>query len=145
MKPGWLPGHLGGYRPAPEVDPATHRKYDTPSPLSLNLYVLFQYILCLAGTAIFLFNAEQFSLAGQAFIALLITITVVNCGVLFEQRKWVKRAEWARIISYPVLLSSLTFSFDFAKWYHGIFLVYFAISFVWFYFLQREHEHLQVA
>lgn len=145
MKPGWLPGHLGGYRPAPEVDPATHRKYDTPSPLSLNLYVLFQYILCLAGTAIFLFNAEQFSLAGQAFIALLITITVVNCGVLFEQRKWVKRAEWARIISYPVLLSSLTFSFDFAKWYHGISLVYFAISFVWFYFLQREHEHLQVA
>ena len=144
-KPGWLPDYLGGYRPAPEVDPSSFKKYDTPSPLSLNLYVLFQYILCLVGTSLFLFNAGKFGLGGQAFITLLITITVVNCGVLFEQRKWIKWAEWLRIITYPLLLSFLTVWLDWQMWLHGLSILYFLISFTWFYTLQRQHEHLQMA
>ena len=145
MKPGWLPHYLGGYRPAPEVDPSSFKKYDTPSPLSMNLYVLFQYILCLGGTALFLFNAGKFSLGEQAFITSLITVTVVNCGVLFEQRKWVRWAEWFRIFSYPLLLSSLTVWLDWQFWFHGLSLIYFLIAFTWFYSLQRQHEHLQMA
>ena len=46
-KPGWLPAYLGGYRPAPEVDKTTYQKYDTPAPMMLNLYVLFQYTYAL--------------------------------------------------------------------------------------------------
>ena len=145
MKPGWLPDYLGGYRPAPEIDPSSFRKYDTPSPVSLNLYVLFQYLLCLSGTALFLFNAATFSLAGKGFITLLITITVVNCGVLFEQRKWVKWSEWIRILSYPLLLSALTVWMDWPDWLHLVSLLYFLISATWFYSLQRQHEHLQMA
>ncbi|MGC1240622.1 MAG: sterol desaturase family protein [Chryseosolibacter sp.] len=145
MKPGWLPDYLGGYQPAPEVDPVSYRKYDTPSPLSLNLYVLFQYILCLAGTALFLFNASEFSLSAKAFITILITVTVVNCGVLFEHRKWVKWAEWLRILAYPLLLSILTVMFEWTSWLHVLALLYFLISFTWFYSLQRQHAHLQMA
>lgn len=145
MKPGWLPDYLGGYRPAPEVDAATFRKYDTPSPLSLNLYVLFQYVLCLVGTSLFLFKSADFSVGEKAFITALITLTVVNCGVLFEGRRWVWRAEWARIIAYPVLLSAVTITLDLTTWYHGISLAYLVISFTWFYALQRQYEHLQVA
>lgn len=145
MKPGWLPDYLGGYRPAPEVDPSSFRKYDTPSPLSLNLYVLFQYILCLGGTALFLFNAGKFSIVEKGFITLLITVTVVNCGVLFEQRKWVKWAEWIRIFTYPLLLTVLTAWLDWSIWFHGLSLIYFLISFTWFYSLQRQHEQLQMA
>jgi len=145
MKPGWLPESLGGYRPAPEVDTGTHRKYDTPSPLPLNLYVLFQYILCLVGTAVFLFHANDFSLAQQALITGLITFTVVNCGVLFEQRKWVRWAEWLRLISYPTLLIILTFMLALSPWYYALAALYFMISSTWFYSLQRQHEHLQIA
>jgi alkylglycerol monooxygenase len=145
MKPGWLPDYLGGYRPAPEVDRADFKKYNTPSPLSLNLYVLFHYLACLGATALFLFNAGEFSLGEQAFVTLLITITVVNCGVLFEQRKWVKWAEWARIFIYPVILSTLTVWLEWQIWFHGLSLIYFLISFTWFYSLQRQHEHLQMA
>ena len=145
MKPGWLPEYMGGYRSAPEVDVKTYVKYDTPSPLSLNLYVLFQYILCLTGTAMFLFNAGKFSLAGQAFVTVLISVVVVNCGVLFEQRKWVKWAEWIRIFTYPLLLSILTYLLRWDPWLHGVSIVYFLISFTWFYSLQRQHEHLQMA
>ncbi len=144
-KPGWLPDYLGGYRPAPEVDKTTFKKYDTPSPVSLNLYVLFQYLLCLGGTALFLFNAGAFSLSQQAFFTVLISMVVVNCGVLFEQRKWVKWAEWIRIFTYPLLLSVLAITFEWPMWYHGVSLMYFTISFTWFYSLQRQHEHLQMA
>jgi alkylglycerol monooxygenase len=145
MKPGWMPDYLGGYRPAPDVNTGTFKKYDTPSPFSLNLYVLFQYILCLVGTALFLFKSSDFSIGEKASITILITLTVVNCGVLFEGRKWVWWAEWARIIAYPMLLSLLTFTFDLPVWYHGISLAYLLVSFSWFYSLQRQHEHLQVA
>ena len=145
MKPGWLPDSLGGYRAAPQVDPANFKKYDTPSPLSLNLYVLFQYLVCLGATALFLFNAGKFSLTEQAFITILITITVVNCGVLFDQRKWVRWAEWARIFIYPLILSILTVWLDWQMWFHGLSLVYFLISFIWFYSLQRQHEQLRMA
>lgn len=145
MKPGWLPDYLGGYRRAPEVDTSSFRKYDTPSPLSLNLYVLFQYILCLGGTALFLFNAGKFSVVEKGFIALLITVTVVNCGVLFEQRRWVKWAEWIRIFTYPLLLTVITAWLGWSIWFHGLSLLYFLISFTWFYSLQRQHEHLQMA
>jgi alkylglycerol monooxygenase len=143
-KPGWFPEYLGSHRAVPEVDPSGFRKYHTPSPLSLNLYVLFHYLVCLGGTALFLFNSDKFSLAGQAFITLLITITVVNCGVLFEQRKWVKWAEWARIFLYPLILTILTAWLDWQIWFHGLSLLYFLISSVWFYSLQRQHAQLQM-
>ena len=145
MKPGWLPDYLGGYRSPPEINADLQQKYDTPSPLSLNLYVLFQYVLCLIGTALFLFNAANFTLMEKIAITTLITITVVNCGVLFEQRKWVKWAEWLRIVSYPVLLAMLTFVFGWAEIYYAVSASYLVVSCLWFYSLQRQHEHLQVA
>lgn len=145
MKPGWLPGYLGGYRSAPEVTAENCQKYDTPSPLSLNLYVLFQYILCLVGTALFLFHENDFTLIEKAIITALITITVVNCGVLFEQRRWVRWAEWLRIFAYPLLLMMLTFYFGWPQWYHAPALTYLVISCTWFYSLQRPHERLQIA
>jgi alkylglycerol monooxygenase len=151
MKPGWLPKELGGYRPAPEVDKASYKKYETPSPLSLNLYVLFQYLLCLVGTSIFLFSqklpggGDRFTLGENFFITVLISIVVMNCGVLFEQRTWVRWAEWIRIIAYPVLLSALTYINDWSTWFYFLSLGYFLISFTWFYSLQKQDAKLQVA
>lgn len=150
-KPGWLPESLGGYRPAPVVDKTTYQKYDTPSPLSLNLYVLFQYTLCLAGTSLFLFNQKtpaglaRFTLQENIFITVLISIVVVNCGVLFEQRPWVKWAEWVRIVLYPAILSLFTYWYGWPLWLHALSFSYFIISFAWFYSLQKQHAQIQVA
>src|SRR5258708_14417232 len=60
-KPGWLPENLGGYHPAPGVDKATYQKYETPAPVALNYYVLFQYLICLGCTSFFLFQQNHFS------------------------------------------------------------------------------------
>jgi alkylglycerol monooxygenase len=144
-KPGWLPEYLGGYRPAPEVDKSAYRKYDPPSTLSLNLYVLFQYLICLGGTAFFLFNADKLDMAGKIFVSVLISVMVVNCGVLFEQRNWVKWSEWFRIISYPIILSVITFENDWSVAFHAMAFVYGLVSSCWFYTIQKKYAHLQMA
>jgi sterol desaturase/sphingolipid hydroxylase (fatty acid hydroxylase superfamily) len=150
MKPGWLPDELGGYRPAPEVDKATYRKYDTPAPLLINLYVFFQFVLCLAGASLFLFSqknpdgSSHFTLGENAFIATLLCIVVVHCGVLFEQRSWIKWAEWLRIIIYPAILVVSAYLNQWPSWTYGIAIVYFVISATWFYSIQKKQQHAGV-
>lgn len=131
-KPGWLPDYLGGYRQAPDVDAANYHKYESHSPNSLSWYVLFQYVLCIVGTAMFLFNEKHFELSTKAGIAVLITFTVVNCGVLFEYRPWVRYAEWIRILVYPILLAILTWALDWNSLLYILAGTYGIISSLWF-------------
>lgn len=144
-KPGWLPDYLGGYRPAPEVDRASYKKYETPAPVLLNGYVLFQYTLCLIGTALFLFNANAFTLSEKLLIALLISVVVVNSGVLFEQRPWAKYAEWIRIAFYPALLCLSTFQHGWPAWLYPMAIAYLAISASWFYVIRKRNDQMQLA
>ena len=144
MKPGWLPESLGGYRAAPEVDRSTYRKYDTPAPVSLNYYVLFQYILCLIGTGLFLFKQADFQIAEKVFFTVIISIVVVNSGVLFENKRWVLWAEWARIIAYPLILIILTIQYNWPVYLIGIALAYLFISSFWFYSIFKNVQ-LQTA
>jgi alkylglycerol monooxygenase len=142
-KPGWLPEYLGGYRAAPQVNKSTYKKYDTPSSLTLNLYVLFQYILCLAGTSLFLYNASKFSLTEKAMITVLISITVVNCGVLFENRPWVRYAEWIRIVVYPALFAAVIYWNALPIWLYVAALLYLIISTAWFNVITKQLRYVQ--
>lgn len=142
-KPGWLPDYMGGYRAAPDIV-LSHRKYDTPAPVLLNWYVLFQYMLVLGGTSLFLFNAMKLTLEEKIFITALISVTVVNCGVLFEQRAWARWSEWTRIVLYPVILSIVTYWNGWSPWLHVAALGYFVISMSWFYSLQKQHAQFQM-
>jgi alkylglycerol monooxygenase len=132
-KPGWLPDSLGGYRAAPPVEKSTYRKYETPAPVPLNYYVLFQYIVCLACTSFFLFNQSQFSLLEKGIAATLLSLWVVNSGVLFENRRWVYFSEWARIAVYPAMLLVATYYFGLPPVLYGIAILYFIVSSIWFY------------
>ena len=137
-KPGWMPEYLGGHRPAPPVDKALYQKYDTPTPVELNYYVLFQYIVCLVVTALFLFNQSKFTLTEKAIIASMISVVVVNCGVLFENKSWVKVSEWIRITTYPAGLIIVTFLYNLSFHYIIVAAIYFIISFTWFYSLSHN-------
>jgi len=141
-KPGWLPEYLGGYGAAPVVEKSTYQKYETPAPVQLNYYVLFQYIICLVSTSFFLFKQSQFSMMEKSFVAILVSLWVVNSGVLFENRKWVWYSEWIRIIAYPVMLVLATCFFDLERLFYGIALVYLSVSFFWFYRITK-HGQLQ--
>lgn len=137
-KPGWLPTSLGGYRAAPPVDCAHYHKYDTPAPTLLNLYVVFQYILCVAGTALFLFNEKKFTLGEKTFFAALIAWVVVDCGVLFERRAWIRWAEWLRIITFPAMLIWFNRAYQHDFRLYVIAFSYLLLSSCWFYIIQKS-------
>lgn len=109
-KPGWLPEHLGGYRAPFDIDPNTYKKYNAHGSSSLNFYVVFQYILLLVGTALFLFNMDFFdqNMEQKLIIAGLIIYSTVCFGALFEQRKWARIGETFRIILGALLTIQLT-------------------------------------
>ncbi len=140
-KPGWLPDSMGGYRAAAAVNKSTYQKYETPAPVRLNYYVLFQYIICLVCTSFFLFKQSQFTLGEKAIVASLLSLWVVNSGVLFENRKWVWYSEWGRIVLYPLLLMIATYLLGMSPLFYAAALVYLFISFLWFYSIAT---HVQV-
>ena len=74
----------------------------------------------------------------KAFFTIVISVVVVNCGVLFENKTWVKWAEWIRIVSYPVILIVLTILYSWPPVLLGIAGVYFIISFTWFYSITKN-------
>ena len=147
-KPGWLPDYLGGYRAAPAVDKTLYRKYDTPSPGWLNAYVLLQYVLCLVGTAIFLFSqklpdgSDRFTVGENLFITALISWVVVNCGVLFERKNWVYWAELFRILLYPAIFLWI-YSAQLDTFMVGLALTYILVSLPLF--LKATKNELQTA
>ncbi len=143
-KPGWMPEALGGYQAPPEVNKETYQKYHTPAPLGLSYYVLFQYALCLGGTAFFLFNQNNFLIGEKIFITIIISIVVVNCGVLFENRSWVKMAEWLRIFAYSIGLAAFTMIYFWPPIFFVVALGYLLISGGWFYSINKN-VHLQAA
>ena len=67
----------------------------------------------------------------SVLIASLITITVVNCGALFENKSWVKVAENSRIL----IFSGFAFYFSFINQWDMLLLMggaaYLLISFTW--------------
>lgn len=144
-KPGWMPEDLGGYQAAPEVDEKTYNKYSTPAPVVLNWYVVFQYLLCLGGTAVFLFQQNNFDTTAKSIIALLITLTVVNCGVLFEKRRWAYYSEWIRIIAYPLTGSVLIYTLGLPDWLQVVCGLYLVISVLWFQLIFRYETRIAAA
>ncbi|MEL7001492.1 MAG: sterol desaturase family protein [Bacteroidota bacterium] len=97
--PGWLPKELGGYQSPPPIIKSQYQKFDSPSDRQLNLYVFLQYILALGVTAFFLFSYKNYELLVQLVFIGAIAVTIVNCGALFEMRRWVWVLEKIRVIT----------------------------------------------
>jgi len=137
-KPGWLPDYMGGYRPAPAVEKSQYQKYNTPSHYVLNFYVLFQYLVVLAATSLFLFNQENFNWIEKAIITSLIIILIMNCGALFENRQWVWWLEFARIIVYSGAWLYLAYFYQLNLYHFTGAIAYGLISLSWFIYLKKH-------
>ena len=105
-KPGWLPEYMGGYRAPYDIDPKTHRKFDISAAKAVNVYVFVQYIVLLAGTALFLFNLTAFenNLLQKSVLALIIIVSTVSFGSMFEARNWAFVVEAVRLLAVPLTM-----------------------------------------
>ncbi|MEQ9165020.1 MAG: sterol desaturase family protein, partial [Fulvivirga sp.] len=127
-KPGWLPKELGGYQSAPEVDKSNYKKFDTPVNSILSYYVLFQYIMILGATALFLFNYTKLELPYQIATVLGIILTIVNAGALLERKSWAKRSEIIRVLLVVGVAAYAIIFFNFSYLFLIPVVVYFLIS-----------------
>lgn len=67
-------------------------------PLKFRGYITFQVGLCVAMLSWFTYNYTQQYLSDKVFVGTFILITLVNCGALLEQRRWVCYLEYARLM-----------------------------------------------
>jgi sterol desaturase/sphingolipid hydroxylase (fatty acid hydroxylase superfamily) len=101
-EPGWQPDDLGGFVPAPAVDPSTYRKYDAPVPREVRRYVFAQFVLANAAAVVFFFLSASWPATAQAAIALGLVVTLASLGGLLDRRAWAGGLEVARLLALAV-------------------------------------------
>ena len=67
-------------------------------PLKFQGYITFQVGLCVAMLSWFTYYYGQQYLSDKLFVGTFILITLVNCGALLEQRRWVCYLEYVRLM-----------------------------------------------
>lgn len=64
----------------------------------LNRYVVFQVVASLVILFIFILFEHHFNWELQTLFTLFILITLVNCGAILEQRRWIFYLEYSRVL-----------------------------------------------
>ena len=135
--PGWFPENLGGMQYAPEIDLKTYHKYSPEYNRKLSIYVLIQFVFALGLATILLFFSNKLSLLQLVSATLLVILTLTTCGALLEQKKWLLKFEYFRLLFW---LASLVFYWSFPNFIAiltlNIFLAFSSI--VWFKLLQHK-------
>lgn len=116
-KPGWQPAELGGQIPIPEVD-YNKPKYDAKANSnSLNVYVLVQFAFIIIGLAAYLYNYEKLSVFYTTLFFSVLMLSTVICSAILEQKKWVKYAEYARLLIALLALNAMYYM-NYNAWFY---------------------------
>lgn len=103
-KPGWRPANLGGYQTAPEVEKTQYVKYDIHPASRLIRYVLVQFIFVLGATSVFLFTHANFDLTQKLISAGFIIWSIIQLGLLMENRRMWIYVEYVRLLASALLI-----------------------------------------
>jgi hypothetical protein len=98
-RPGWHPDDLGGFQAAPDVSGQPARQYETPVPRGLGAYILVQFVGVLLASSILLFRQAALSRGALLGGAVLLGISVLAIGGLFERRRWAFVLEGLRLLA----------------------------------------------
>ncbi|MEJ1238714.1 sterol desaturase family protein [Chryseolinea sp. T2] len=93
------------------IRPMLERKFvppfeAAPVPLRVARYVNAQLFLAICVLFFFTLFFDFYSLVDRTIIVLLILITLVNCGALLQQRRWIYYIEFSRLILLAASLSA---------------------------------------
>jgi alkylglycerol monooxygenase len=135
-KPGW-DAKAAVYMPFPEVERGVTPKFDTQTPLSINLYILFQYILNTLLTVYFLFAAAKMSWQDNLSFTFILILNFACTGGLFEKKKIYFFLEALRLgLTFFVLFNFI--NQENGTWLLGALLGIWALgSATWLLFLKR--------
>lgn len=115
-RPGWRPKDLGGYQAPPKVNIQNYQKFDTHPEERLQLYAILQFLAVLIGIIVFLGNFYRISEFYRYFFLVNIILTIMICGALLEQKRWVVVAEYLRLTLVLVSLNTFYY-FWFLDWF----------------------------
>nr|WP_199158522.1 sterol desaturase family protein [Pedobacter sp. ASV2] len=135
MPPGWFPAHLGGFQSASEIDENTYQKYNPRYHPKLIGYVAIQFIATLIIASIILFSYHKMDSTPLISGVIYCILTLITCGALFEQRKWIVKFEYFRLILGIILILLLKYPVGYQVIFAGIQL----ISVIWFFNLQKAN------
>ena len=105
-KPGWRPAELGGMMvlKEPEMDSPV---YDAGADTTASRYVLGQFMIILCGLVAYMMYYDELTLFFKFLLLILMVLSTVICGAIFEQKPWVKTAEVIRLLAVVSSLNAL--------------------------------------
>jgi sterol desaturase/sphingolipid hydroxylase (fatty acid hydroxylase superfamily) len=120
-KPEWMPEYLGGTVELKEPTRESFIKYNSDTNIYFKIYAVLQFFIMLFGSMLYMLHFKEMSLFYKTVFFLLILITMLITGAIFENRKWMVYAEYARLVL--VLVSFNTFYyFWYINWFNVVVL-----------------------
>jgi len=141
------PEYLGTLLGQKTEEHATPVKFRTKVPLNMQVYVLIQFIVLLFGLVSYMNHFNELSLFYKLTMFALIVLSVLNCGAIMENKKWVNIIEILRFAAFLPLYNTLYLYYykDFLGYtltcsslLVGLFLVWIIIN-----HLYKESDRLQ--
>ncbi|MES2620584.1 MAG: sterol desaturase family protein [Bacteroidota bacterium] len=126
--PGWLPDYMGGTQPIPEPSQNNFTKYDADTNVYFKIYAVLQYFIMLGGASLYMINFPEMSIFYRVVFFLLIIVTMLITGAIFENKRWMVYAEYARLVL--VMLSLNTFYYFWHLNWFNITIIASSISFL---------------
>jgi alkylglycerol monooxygenase len=110
-----------------------------PAPIDkpLNRYVIWQMIILLATLCLFILFEHYIPLQLKIAFPLLVILTLINCGAIMEQKKWIFLIESLRM----AVLLFLSF-YSLAFWQVKIMIILLLAGIVVFYYDQIRTAYL---
>ncbi|MBI3396626.1 MAG: hypothetical protein HY042_12365, partial [Spirochaetia bacterium] len=96
-EPGWMPRGLGPQKPIPEVSARTYDKFRPRISLTLNLYVLVQFIPAVALSVFLMTNESRLGSTDKLLAGGFVFLSLLNLGGILEAKRWAFRAEIGRL------------------------------------------------
>lgn len=133
-------------RPA-HFDPTARKKAEAifnvkhsnqPLTQPLNRYVVWQMMILLAALFIFILFEQNFNVVCKICFVFTTLLTLINCGAIMEQKRWVFHLEFLRLITLLVIPV-----YNFSVYHHSIVPVVVVIVLlgitVWYQTLQQRY------
>lgn len=142
-KPGWSPD---GPPPSELIKHTKldRAKYNPTLPNEMGIYVFVQLIFIVWATVAYMNHFADLSLFFKWFFAGLIVLSMTICSGLFEKKKWVFFAEYARILMVGFSVNTFYY-FNHADWFLTMLvfsIISAAVFYVWFSLALRKNFKL---